>query len=1132
MSRTTPRIGSNRPFAALISAALLLPLAVQAGGLDPAKAITQYRHDVWRVEEGLPQNTVPAIAQTGDGYIWFGTELGLVRFDGLRFTVFDKANTPQLKTNTIFALLADHRGNLWIGTNGGGLTRLRNGIFRTYTTKDGLGSDAVLCLHEDRGGSLWVGTNGGGVSRFEQGKFTSFTTKEGLANNAVFAISEDPDGDLWFGTHDGLTHLERGVFSTYRAKEGLPGTYIRALYADRDGGVWIGTSGDGLSYLKDGRFKNFGKKDGLPSESIASVSADDSGSLWIGTIGAGICRFAGGKFTPYGTRDGLSNDDVWSLYYDRGGNLWIGTGGGGLNRLMNPRLTAYDRQEGLSNDMALPIFEDRAGDVWIGTNGGGVNRLHDGRFTSLTTKDGLADNLVLTIAQDASGAMWFGTRKGLNRYQEGRFTLYTVKDGLTGNTAVASLVDSRGRLWIGTRGGLSVFENGKIANYTSAQGLSADAVQAIEEDRDGNIWVGTGGGGLNRLRDGKIEVFDTRKGLSNDVVMALHHDAAGVLWIGTNGGGLNRYKDGRFTSYTTKEGLPDDTIFQILEDGAGNLWMTSNRGIFRSRIADLNRVAEHPGIKVSSILYDKSDGMKSRECNGGFQPAGWKARDGKLWFPTMKGVVAVDPKRVGQPEAAPPVVIEQARINRQAADPAEDFQAPPGAGELEFRYTAIAFKSPEKTAFRYMLQGFDRDWNDAGTRREAYYTNIPPGSYRFLVSAASADGTWNTRSSAMIFYLRPHWWVTWWFRSFAGSVCMCLVLSLVWWRDRVAARQQRRLKAMVDQTTAELSEEVRKEERARSELAHAQQRLIELSRQSGMAEVATGILHNVGNVLNSVNVSATLVVDAANELRAENLVSVVEMMRQHADDLPAFLANDPKGRRILPYLTKLGGHFQEQRRSLISEVQLLREMVGHIKEIISTQQRYAKISGLTERIQLTDLVEDAVRIMQPGFERHKIRLERDFEPVPLASTDRHQVLQILLNLLRNAKQAIGDAQSAEGVIRIGVRQHGVDRVRVEVQDTGVGIPAENLTRIFAQGFTTKSGGHGFGLHSSALAAQDIGGSLWAESDGPGCGSTFTLELPISPAESRRSASAAPASGREMHPAAVPDVCAQQAPGVA
>ena len=308
-----------------------------------------------------------------------------------------------------------------------------------------------------------------------------------------------------------------------------------------------------------------------------------------------------------------------------------------------------------------------------------------------------------------------------------------------------------------------------------------------------------------------------------------------------------------------------------------------------------------------------------------------------------------------------------------------------------------------------------------------------------------------------------------------------------------------RFNEMLDQVaerTRELYEQVDAKERARAELAEAQQRLIALSRQSGMAEIATSVLHNVGNVLNSVNVSATIVADKIRDSRVYELGAIVGMLREHAGNLDDFLSRDPKGQRVLPYLGKLGSHFQEERRLLIKELQLLTDHVGHIKRIVATQQNYAKVSGLIESVSLGELVEDAVRILQSGLECQHITLLRDFEDVPCLHSDKHQILQLLLNLLRNAKQAIDDAGKPERLIRVHIRRYGDDRVRLEVIDSGVGLARENLTRIFAHGFTTKADGHGFGLHSGALAAQQLGGSLWADSEGPGLGATFTLELPL------------------------------------
>jgi two-component system, NtrC family, sensor kinase len=310
------------------------------------------------------------------------------------------------------------------------------------------------------------------------------------------------------------------------------------------------------------------------------------------------------------------------------------------------------------------------------------------------------------------------------------------------------------------------------------------------------------------------------------------------------------------------------------------------------------------------------------------------------------------------------------------------------------------------------------------------------------------------------------------------------------------------LEQRVLERTGELQEQIEAKDRAHAELAAAQQRLMELSREAGMAEIATGVLHNVGNVLNSVNVSATLVAGKIRESRVDNLAALIQMLEQHSGDLPEFLATDPKGQRALPYLSKLGGHFQSERDGLLQELELLSSHVGHIKQIVATQQSYAKVSGLVENICLSDLVEDALRILEPGLVRHRIKVERDFETVPAIAAEKHKILQILLNLLRNAKQAHKPEDGAERLVRVSIRRLEASRVSLAVQDTGVGLPPENLTRIFGHGFTTKVDGHGFGLHSCALAAKEMGGSLRAESEGLGRGATFILELPMKTADNR------------------------------
>lgn len=810
--------------AAVAAAGFLLPVCLQAS-LNPSKVLTQYIHDVWQTDQGLPQNSVLAITQTRDGYLWLGTEDGLVRFDGVQFSTFDKRNTPELGMDTISALLEDRSGNLWIGTNGGGLTRLHNGHFTRFSAKDGLGSDVILSLSLDREGDVWIGTDGGGLARYRNGRFTRYTAKDGLPDNSIFSISGDREGDLWLGTHAGVSRLKDGRFATLGIKEGPSNLYIKSVYVDANGTLWVGSNGGGLSRLqKDGRFVTYTTKDGLSSNSVWSIYQDRAGTMWIGTGAGGLDRLRNGKFTAYTAKQGLSSNDVWSIYEDREGSLWIGTTDGGLNRLRDGAFTAYTTQEGLSANVALAVYQDREGNLWAGTDGGGINRLNGGQVTSYSTKNGLSSNQIFSICQDRNGTLWIGTRRGLTQFQNGKFKVYASRAGLPDDVVTASYVDRQGTLWVGTRGGLSRMDGGRFITYTTKQGLSNDHVSALYEDPSGNLWVGTLGGGLDRFKDGKFTVYTTANGLSNNMVWSLHGEDDGTLWIGTNGGGLVRLKDGRFTSFTTRDGLFDDVVFQILDDNRGNLWMSSDKGVFRAPKEQLNAFAHGLIHSISSVGYGTADGMKSKECNGGFQPAGWKLRDGRLCFPTMKGLVFVDPSHLETNPLPPPVVIEQVTANQHVLPLTGAAEIPPGKGQLEFEFAALSFISPEKIQFKYRLKGFDKDWVDAGSRRAAYYTNIPPGKYQFQVIASNSDGIWNMTGATFDLALEPHYYQTLWFYCLCGLLVLSLGATGHSLRIRQLNARERELSRRVDERTRELQQEIAERQRAEAALRESEQR--------------------------------------------------------------------------------------------------------------------------------------------------------------------------------------------------------------------------------------------------------------------------------------------------------------------
>jgi ligand-binding sensor domain-containing protein/signal transduction histidine kinase len=1103
---TSTKFGAHR---LIFGWACLLALALggfrnaAAQTLDPTKSITQYVHQVWREEDGLPENSVQAAVQTRDGYLWLATEEGLVRFDGIHFTVFDKNNTPQLRSSYIVTLRESHDGSLWIGTSGGGAYRLKDGRLSAYPPGSELSHSAVWSFCEGHDGSMWIGTAGQGLVRWKNGSFSSYSTRDGLSNNFIWTLAEGEDGSLWIGTNGGLNRLKDGRFTVYTRKDGLPSEVVWCLRLGQMHRLWVGTA-SGLVRVQDGKFYSYGPKDGSSDVPVRSIYEDRQGTLWIGTEGKGLERMKDGKVSVYNSGDGLSNDTVLSILEDEEGSLWLGTFGGGLDRLKDGNFVTYGRKQGLSFDHVNPVYQSRDGSMWIGSDGGGLDRAHNGRVTHYTTKEGLPTDRVWSITEARDGSIWAGTNgSGLARIKNGRTDVYDTKNGLSNDSIRCLLETGPGELWIGTRsGGLNRFQNGKFTVYSTRNGLPSDVIRCLYQDPMGTLWIGTGGG-LVAMKNGKFKTYTTQDGLSNNETCSIYRDRDGTFWLGSCTGGLTRFKDNRFTAYTVQQGLFDDVVYQILDDDMGNLWMSCNKGVYRASKKELNDFAAGALNSIHCQSYGVSDGMGSRECDGGFQPAGWKTKDGRLWFPTLKGVAVVDPAHLKADTRAPRVIVEQVLVDDRPVPFQDEITLPPGHRKLQFRYTGLSLSAARQVQFKYQLVGFDTNWVDAGSRRNAYYTNIPPGKYRFRVIACNGDGTWNLEGASVAIVLDPHFYETAWFYALCG-----LALALGGWgiyllRLRFLVQRNQELESRVLDRTHELEQQVRAKEEAYAQLAEAQQHLMTLSRQAGMAEVATGVLHNVGNVLNSVNVSATIVANKIRESRITNLAALVGMLQGHSGELPDFLTHDAKGQRIVPYLAKLGGHLEGERQVMLRELELLTGHLGHIKEIVATQQNYAKVSGLNEVVALPDLVEDAIRIVDPGLSRHGIQVEREHEAVPPMAVDKHSVLQILLNLLRNAKQAIKDSNQPEKSIRIRIHRWGEDRVRIEVKDTGVGLPPENLTRIFSHGFTTRRDGHGFGLHSGANAARQLGGALWAESAGLGCGATFILELPLNAKETVR-----------------------------
>jgi ligand-binding sensor domain-containing protein/signal transduction histidine kinase len=744
-------------------------ISAASGWLDWSSLDTptfQYASRTWHIDEGLPDNLVQAIAQTPDGYLWVGTRAGLARFDGVRFTAYDSKNVPELKNSSITALCADRHGTLWIGTDGGGLVSFRDGIFSALTRSNGIAGDQIRVIFESRDGSLWIGTTQG-MTQCKDGRFRNYRQADGLLSDAVNYFCEDRDGNLWIATGKGLNRLRQGgTMDEFNLPifNGLPNESVRGICQDKGGRIWVGSNNGLLWYnwFWQNSFYAYNTRYGLSDTFVSAICEDREGNLWVGTY-SGLNRFREGRFYNQLDNEGLPFDHVNALFEDREGDLWVGSKEG-LIRLTPKRFFAYTKQQGLTHNNTMAVLEDHSGSLWIGTWGGGLNQLKDERVTAYAPTNGLSQDLILSLCAGHDGSIWVGADfdGGLTHLKDGKVTRYTVKnnDGLPDAGLRVLCEDRNKNLWIGTSRGLSCLRNGKFS--TERQ----EGVRAIFEDHAGALWFGTENG-LDCRQNGKWTHFDKKDGLSDDTVTTIYEDKDRTLWIGTANGGLNRLRNNRITAYTTRQGLFSDEIFSVVEDDEGWLWMSCSRGVFRSRKRDFDEYDAGRMKSIPSIAYGKTDGMESPQCNGSGKPAVWKGSDGRLWFPTSKGVVSVDPQTIKIDYVPPPVYIEQIIVDKKplAGKLSDTVHIKPGRGELEFHYTALSLSAPEKVRFKYKLQNSDSDWVDAGNRRIAYYNNLSPGQYRFHVIACNKDGVWNEIGSSLTFELEPHYWQTWWFRS-------------------------------------------------------------------------------------------------------------------------------------------------------------------------------------------------------------------------------------------------------------------------------------------------------------------------------------------------------------------------------
>ena len=765
--------------------AIQLGAAQRAHALDGHRRVTQYAQTHFAARDGMPHGVASEIVQTGDGYLWTASQEGLSRFDGAAFTTFDHRSTEGVPTNAFTALAVDAAGTLWAGTRDHGVLHLAGGAFHRVTWGPGTQDLQIRALAFDRGGDLWIGTRDRGVIRLHGGApVATLTTRDGLPSNDVRALRVTGDGAIWIGTFHGLMQWSAGRL--VRGPAALDGAAIHRIAQDARGALWCATDkglahvrGDTVELLDEAR---------LSATDIQSVLVDREGNVWFGT-GAGAARM-----TPDGAIERLPSPDVLilALFEDADGNLWIGSERG-LDRLRDGDVIPFGAAEGLTDDVVLGFREDPTGARWL-TTSGGLYRIEPGAATA--TRIAADRGAMYAIFPDSHGDVWFGGRSGdVGRWRDGRFTWL----GKARWERVRSIAEAAGSIWLGTDHGLFRMRGDRPADAEAV--VPGVAVRAIVPDAEGALWLATDGAGLLRWRAGGLVELPPGGPPSNTPATTIAFDPDGRAWVGTEGAGLWSLRDGRWFSFTIEDGMSDDLVWRILDDSLGDLWMSSNRGIWRVSRDQLYARAAGQRRTIDAVRYGEADGMRDRECNGATDPAGWRTRDGWLWFPTGKGLVAIDPAHLHAVQP-PRAVIEGLRIDGLAQRPVDGIRLAAGAGRLEIGYTAPLLHGSERLRFRYQLDGFDQAWNDAGPQRVAQYTNLAPGDYRFRVEAG-LDGAWGN-AAALTLTLPPRFYQTRWFHALAILAAVLAIVAVPLVRVRQLRARARELDRRVQEAISEL----------------------------------------------------------------------------------------------------------------------------------------------------------------------------------------------------------------------------------------------------------------------------------------------------------------------------------------
>jgi signal transduction histidine kinase/ligand-binding sensor domain-containing protein len=769
---------------------------------------TTYTNNVvtqWSMSEGLPQSSVNDVLQSQDGYLWLATFGGLVRFDGVSFTTFNRSNTEGMRSDRILHFYEDTDGVLWLSTENGFL-RFEDGICKPYLIYDDTQLYSPSYITQDDYGRMWL-TAYGYPFRYDAEADTlikvTVSRDEALKQQAL----EDTSG-VWLVPDDQImkTYGDSVVFLDDLRDRLENHIADFAEYPEGSGTLFLGSTGDGVIRYQEGELQQYSVESGLPSRYVTRVDRDRSNNLWV-TNYNGVSRWDGDseRFVPLQAVSAGKERQYSMIYEDREDNYWIGTPNDGLFRVRPSQITSITKEQGLETDQMLSLTELRDGSKLFATNCGGVYEW-DGRMaTPSKINDYLPNLCVWSVFEDSNEQIWFGSRvlyRSNSLNEPGQ--IFGSDDGFTGQEVFAITEDSEGNIWIGCYNGLYKYDGNQFRKYSVADGLTYNDTRVLYEDTEGVMWVGTSQG-LNTITDGKISHVDLQVGLSDSTgtkrpyVRAIYEDENGIMWLGTYGHGIFRLKNGQVDQITKQDGLFDNIVSHIVEDDHGNFWMGSNRGIFRVKREALNALVEGEIKEVSSISYGTSDGMATAETNGGFQPNVIFDDDGRLYVPTVKGVAVVSTNLINQHPQAPRTYIDKIMSGTEELPLNDDINLPYDNAYLKIDYTAPNFRDPDKTQFRYRLKGLNNNWFDVGTDRSALYTKIPPGEFTFYVQAKNSYGIWDDTPASLRIAVASPFWQTRWFYGLTALLLFSLGGSIYYYRVRQLTLDNERQKRFTEQ---------------------------------------------------------------------------------------------------------------------------------------------------------------------------------------------------------------------------------------------------------------------------------------------------------------------------------------------